>query len=124
MDPLGFALESFNAVGQFRVIDPDTQGPIDTAGVLPDGTAIGGFEDLRAALVADPEQFVQAFTENLMTYALGRSLDYRDMPAVRGIVDEAAGEDYRFEAIVRGIVSTPAFRQREAVPEPTVAALE
>ena len=72
MDPLGLALENFNAVGQFRVNDPDTLTPIDTAGQLPDGTAIKGPEDLRRALVDRPDhQFVQALTENLMTYALG-----------------------------------------------------
>ena len=112
MDPLGFALENFNAVGQYRAYDPDTLEPIDTSGLLPDGTAIAGPEDLRRALVADPEPFVRTLTENLMTYALGRSLDYRDMPAVRSIVREAAADDYRFESIVRGIVASDAFRKR------------
>src|SRR5262249_12441312 len=75
MDPLGLALENFNAVGQFRANDPDTQTPIDSTGQLPDGSTINGFEDLRRALVDRPDrQFVQALTENLMTYALGRSL--------------------------------------------------
>jgi hypothetical protein len=114
MDPLGFALENFNAVGQFRANDPDTLTPIDTAGQLPDGTPIGGPDDLRRALSARPDhQFVQAFTENLLTYALGRSLDYRDMPTVRGIVRQAAKDDYSFRSIVLGIVSTDAFRKRE-----------
>jgi hypothetical protein len=124
MVPLGFALENFNAVGQYRVNDPDTLTPVDASGLLPDGKAINGPEDLKAALVAEPERFVQAFTESLLTFALGRSLDYRDMPAVRRIVDAARDEGYRFEAIVRGIVSSPAFRQREAVPEQTMATLE
>jgi Protein of unknown function (DUF1588)/Protein of unknown function (DUF1585)/Protein of unknown function (DUF1592) len=114
MDPLGFALENFSAVGQFRADDPDTLTPIDTAGELPDGTPIDGPNDLRRALVADPDRFVQAFTENLMTFALGRSLDYRDMPAVRAIVRQAAADDYRFESIVLGIVSSDAFRKRES----------
>ena len=115
MDPLGFALENFNAVGQFRANDPDTLTPIDTAGQLPDGTPIGGPEDLRRQLVARPDhQFVQALTENLMTYALGRSLDYRDMPTVRRIVRQAAASDYRFKSIVLGVVSSDAFRKREA----------
>jgi hypothetical protein len=113
MDPLGFALENFNAVGQYRSIDPDTRTPIDASAVLPDGTPIAGAADLRAALVARPEQFVQALTENLMTYALGRTLDHRDMPAVREIVRRAGQDDYRFEAIVLGIVSSDAFRKRE-----------
>jgi len=120
MDPLGFALENFNAVGQYRVNDPDTQTPIEAAGQLPDGTAINGPDDLRKALVDRPDhQFVQALTENLMTYALGRSLDYHDMPIVRRIVREAAADNYRFKSIVLGVVSSEAFRKREADgPEP------
>jgi len=115
MDPLGFALENFNAVGQFRANDPDTLTPIDTAGQLPDGTAIKGPEDLRRALVDRPDhQFMQAFTENLMTYALGRGLDYRDMPTVRRIVRQSVADDYRFKSIVLGVVSSDAFRKREA----------
>jgi hypothetical protein len=122
MDPLGFALENFNAVGQFRVNDPDTQTPIEAAGQLPDGTAINGPDDLRKALVDRPDhQFVQALTENLMTYALGRSLDYHDMPTVRRIVREAAKDDYRFKSIVLGVVSSDAFRKREADDPPPLA---
>ena len=99
-------------MGQFRANDPDTLTPIDAAGQLPDGTAINGPDDLRRALVARPDhQFVQAFTENLMTYALGRSLDYRDMPTVRRIVRQAAADDYRFKSIVLGVVSSDAFRK-------------
>lgn len=113
MDPLGFALENFNAVGQFRTHDPDTMTPIDASGELPDGTPIGGADDLRRALVAQPDRFVQTVTENLMTYALGRSLDYRDMPTVREIVRRAEKENYRFDAIVLGVVSSDAFRKRE-----------
>ena len=124
MDPLGLALENFNAVGQFRMHDPDTLTPIDSSGLLPDGTPIGGPEDLRQALVARPDRFVQAFTENLLTYALGRSLDYRDMPAVRRIVRAAEADDYRFESIVLGIVSSDAFRKREAPASLSRAALE
>jgi hypothetical protein len=123
MDPLGFALENFTAVGQFRANDPDTQTPIDTAGQLPDGTAINGPDDLRRAVVDRPDhQFVQAFTENLMTYALGRTLDYRDMPAVRRIVRQAAADDYRFKSIVLGVISSDAFRKREADSPPLAPA--
>ena len=114
MDPLGLALENFNAVGQFRANDPDTLTLIDTAGQLPDGTQVKGPDDLRRQLVSRPDrQFVQAFTENLMTYALGRSLDYRDMPTVRRIVRQAAADDYRFKSIVLGVVSSDAFRKRD-----------
>src|SRR6187399_558544 len=123
MDPLGLALENFNAVGQYRVNDPDTLTPIDTVGQLPDGTPIRGPEDLRRALAERPDhQFVQALTENLMTYALGRSLDYRDMPTVRRIVRQAAADDYRVKAIVLGIVASDAFRKRDSeVGLPAVA---
>ena len=114
MDPLGLALENFNAVGQYRANDPDTRGFIDTAGQLPDGTKISGPDDLRRALVDRPDhQFVQALTENLLTYALGRSLDYRDMPTVRRIVRQAAADNFRFKSIVLGVISSDAFRKRE-----------
>jgi len=120
MDPLGFALENFDTVGQFRTLDPDTGGPVDTAGVLPDGTKISGPDDLRAALIARPEQFVQTLTEQLMTYALGRPLDYRDMPVVRSIVRKAAADNYRFASITSQIVASDAFRRRESA-QPAVS---
>ena len=113
MDPLGFALENFSAVGQYRSDDPDTHTKLDASGVLPDGTHANGPSDLRRALSADPELFVRAFTENLMTFGLGRETDYRDMPVVRAIVRQAAKDDYRFESLVLGIVSSDAFRKRE-----------
>jgi mono/diheme cytochrome c family protein len=114
MDPLGLALENFSAVGQYRANDPDTLTPIDPAGQLPDGTTISGPDDLRRALVGRPDhQFVQTLTENLLTYALGRTLDYRDMPTVRRIVRQAAADDYRFKSIVLGVISSDAFRKRE-----------
>jgi hypothetical protein len=119
MDPLGLALENFNAVGQYRANDPDTLTLIDTLGELPDGTTIRGPDDLRKALSERPDhQFVQAFTENLMTYALGRSLDYRDMPTVRRIVRRAAADNYTFKSIALGVISSDAFRKREAEPAP------
>jgi hypothetical protein len=114
MDPLGLALENFNAVGQYRATDPDTREPIDATGQFPDGTTINGPDDLRRALADRPDhQFVQTLTENLMTYALGRSLDYRDMPTVRRIVKNAAADEYRFKSIVLGVVTSDAFRKRE-----------
>jgi hypothetical protein len=112
MDPLGFALENFDTIGQFRTLDSGAK--VDPTGVLPDGTVINGPEDLRKALTARPDQFVQALTENLFTYAINRSVDYRDMPAVRKIVREAGAKNYRFESIVLGVVSSDAFRKREA----------
>jgi len=113
MDPLGFALENFSAVGQYRLDDPDTHTPIDATGVLPDGTKVANANDLRRALSSHPEQFVRAFTENLMTFALGRQTDWRDMPTVRAIVRDAAKDDYRFESLVLGIVSSDQFQKRE-----------
>jgi mono/diheme cytochrome c family protein len=114
MDPLGFALENFDTVGQYHAQDAQTLTKIDTSGVLPDGTPISGPDDLRRALAARPDRFVQALTENLLTYALGRSIDYLDMPAVRKVVRGAQADDYRFESLVLGIISSDAFRKREA----------
>jgi mono/diheme cytochrome c family protein len=115
MDPLGLALENFNAVGQYRANDPDTLTLIDTLGQLPDGTEISGPDALRRALADRPDhQFVHALTENLMTYGLGRSLDYRDMPTVRRIVKQAAADNFRFKSIVLGVISSDAFRKRDA----------
>jgi hypothetical protein len=114
MDPLGFALEEFDSIGQLRVRDPDTGGALDLGGVLPDGTKIGGPDDLRRALIARQQQFVQTLTEQLMTYALGRHVDHRDMPTVRAIVRQAASDNYRFAGIVSQIVASDAFRRREA----------
>jgi hypothetical protein len=114
MDPLGFALENFDTIGQYRTMDPDNGGLLDTAGVLPDGTKISGPDDLRRALVARPDQFVQTLTEQLLAYALGRHVDYRDMPLVREIVRNAAHDNYRFASIVSQVVASDAFRLREA----------
>ena len=119
MDPLGFALENFDTVGQFRAVDPQTHTLIDTAATMPDGTRLGGPEDLHKALAARGPLFVQAITQKLMTYAVGRPMDYGDMPAVRHIVREAANDNYRFESIVLGVVQSDAFRKRApAAPLP------
>lgn len=122
MDPLGFALENFDATGAWRDRDRFAGTPIDSSGELPDGTAIDGPDDLREALLRRPEQFVQTFTERLMIYALGRTLEYYDMPAVRGVVRDAADDDYRFSTIVRGVVDSEQFRMRRA-PAARAAAL-
>jgi hypothetical protein len=113
MDPLGFALENFDTIGQYRTRDPDTGEVVDTSGVLPNGTKINGPDDLRQALARDPAQFVQSLTEHLMTYALGRPVEYRDMPVVRDIVRKAGRDNYRFATIVSAIVASDAFRRRE-----------
>jgi len=115
LDPIGFALENFNTVGQFQEFDRNTLTRLDASGVLPDGTQINRPEDLKDALVERSEQFVQSLTERLMTFALGRTIDYRDMPAIRKIVRDAEKDDYRFDAIVYHIVNSDAFRMRESM---------
>jgi hypothetical protein len=113
MDPLGFALENFDTVGQFHAVDPQSRQPIDTAAVLPDGTPVAGPEDLHKALAARGDQLAQVITEKLMTYGVGRPVEYLDMPTVRRIVRTAAANNYRFEDIVLGVVNSAAFRRRE-----------
>ena len=114
MDPLGFALENFDAIGEWRGADRWAGTPIDAAGMLVDGTKIGGPADLRNALLRRPDQFVQTVTEKLMTYGLGRSVEYYDMPAVRRIVRDAARDNYRFSSIVMGIVKSAPFQMRKS----------
>ncbi len=111
MDPLGFALENFDAVGQYRVRDRSTREPIDSSGKLPDGTLLKGPDDLRAALLARSDQFVQTLTEKLMTYGLGRPLEYTDMPTVRGIARRAAKDGYRFVPLIEQIVESEEFQK-------------
>jgi hypothetical protein len=113
MDPLGFALEHFDAVGEARSRDRYAGTPIDASGRLVDGTPVGGAPDLRRALLERPEQFVQTMTEKLLTFALGRRVEYSDMPAVRAIVRNAALDDYRFSSIVRGIVNSTPFQMKQ-----------
>jgi mono/diheme cytochrome c family protein len=110
IDPTGLALENFDAIGRWR--DTDAGQPVDANATLPGGIAISGPSGLREALLSRPELFASTFTEKLMVYALGRRLEAEDMPTVRRIVREAAGNDYRFNAIVLGIVRSPQFQQR------------
>jgi hypothetical protein len=114
MDPIGFALENFDAIGAWRTREPG--GAIDSSGQMANGTPVDGPVTLRAALSAEPEQFVGIVTEKLLTYALGRGLEPFDMPAVRAIVREAAAEDYRFSAVVLGIANSAAFTMKKAQP--------
>jgi hypothetical protein len=123
MDPLGFALENFNTLGQFRELDPATHTPIDTTGQLADGTVIKGPDDLRKALMARSDLFVQTLTGQLMSYAIGRPLEYYDMPVVRRIASDASRDHDRFASIVVQVVESDAFRRREppaAAPKPAV----
>jgi mono/diheme cytochrome c family protein len=125
MDPLGLALENFDATGQWRERDRYAGAPIDASGELPDGTPVKGPDDLRKALLRHPEQFVQTFTEGLLTYATGRKLEYYDMPTVRRILDDAAPGGYRFSALVQSVVKSDQFKMRRvaqvAAPEAKVA---
>jgi mono/diheme cytochrome c family protein len=117
MDPLGFALENFDATAMWRDKDRFAGTIIDSAGELPDGTQLKGPDDLRNALLKQPNQFVQTFVENLLTYSMGRTKEYYDMPTVRKIVRDTAAKDYKFSAIVEAVVNTDQFRMRR-VPQP------
>jgi mono/diheme cytochrome c family protein len=116
IDPYGLALETFSATGQWREFDRVAEEQIDAATVLPGGQAINGPIELRAALLNRPDQFVHALTTKLMMYALGRELEYFDMPQVRAVVRAAEDDDYRFAAIVAGIVNSDSFRM-QALPQ-------
>jgi hypothetical protein len=120
MDPLGFALENFDAIGKWRIVDRASLTPIDARERMATGQVLSGPGDLRAALVERPDQFVQTLTEKLMIFALGRTVEYHDMPAVRAIVRAAAKDNYRFESIVQGVVRSDAFQMRQ-MPQPAVA---
>jgi hypothetical protein len=113
MDPMGFALENYDVVGAWRDKDLDAGSVIDSSGQLADGTHVSSPAQLRQALLARPDQFVQTLSEKLMTFALGRSVTYKDMPTVRAIVHRAGADHYRFESIVAGIVESDAFEKRE-----------
>lgn len=110
MDPLGFALENFDAVGAWRTKDAGV--PIDPSSQLADGLKVDGPVALRRALLRQPEAFVRTATEKLLTYALGRGLESYDMPAVRRIIRASAGHDYRFSSLVLGVVQSVPFRMR------------
>jgi hypothetical protein len=113
MDPIGFALENFDAVGAWRGREGGTGGtPIDASGQLLDGSKVNGPVELRQALLKQPEIFVGTVTEKLMTYALGRGLAASDMPVVRGIVRDAAQHDNRFSSLVLDIVNSVPFQMR------------
>jgi hypothetical protein len=117
MDPLGFALENFDATGMWRDRDRYAGATIDASGELPDGTPLNGPDDLRKALLRRPDQFALTFTEGLLMYATGRKVDYYDMPTVRRIVRNAAARDYKFAEIAQAIVTSDQFRMRR-VPTP------
>jgi hypothetical protein len=124
MDPIGYALETFAADGQWRTTDRGAGNlPIDATGVLWDGTRIDGPVELREALLRYSPQFARTFTEKLLTYALGRGVEYFDMPVVRRIVRDAEAGEYRFSSIVLGIVSSEPFQMRIKSDESATVAL-
>ena len=111
IDPAGFALDNFDAIGRWRTVD-ESFNAIDASGALPDGTAFSGVTDLREALARRPERFATTATEKMLTYALGRGLEHYDMPAVRKIVAQAGADGYRWQAIIVGIVKSYPFVTR------------
>jgi len=112
MDPIGFSLENFDAIGRWR--DRDGENPIDASGAFPEGGQFVGVAGLKKALLAHPEQFVSTIAEKLLMYAIGRNVQYYDAPAVRAIVREAAQHNNTFASLVLGVVKSPAFQMREA----------
>jgi mono/diheme cytochrome c family protein len=111
IDPLGFALENFDVIGGWRTVD-ESGKPVDASGTTVSGAKVEGLAGLRALLLEQPEQFPRTVTEKLLAYALGRRLEYYDRPAVRKIVRDAAAHDYRWSALILGIVESPAFLMR------------
>jgi hypothetical protein len=118
LDPMGLALENFDGVGRWRDKDRLAETRIDAAGVLPDGREVKGPVDLRNALMKNPDQFVQTLTTKLMIYASGRPMEWQDMPTIRGIVKQAANDDYRFGTLVTLIVKSAPFRMKQ-IPQET-----
>jgi hypothetical protein len=112
MDPIGFSLENFDGTGAWRV--HDSGADIDATGKLVDGTKVNGPISLRQALVAHSDSFIRTFTEKLLTYALGRGIEYYDMPVVRSIDRQAAQNNNRFTAFVQAIVECAPFQFRQA----------
>ena len=112
MDPIGFALDNFNAIGQWRTADGST--PIDASGALADGTKFEGPEELLEALLVRPEQFAMTVTEKLLTYALGRDVESYDQPAIRTILREAAASEYRWSSLLTGIARSTPFQMRRS----------
>ena len=110
IDPVGFSMENFDAVGRWRVLDGARE--VDSAGGLPDGTKIDSVAGLEQSILERPETFVRTLSEKLLTFGLGRSVTANDAPAIRQVVNHARDNDFRFSAIVTGIVSSPSFRMR------------
>jgi hypothetical protein len=117
IDPFGLAMENFDNTGRWRTYDQEAHAPIDAQSELSSGTMLSGVIQLRHYLTSHTDQFPTTVTRRLMTYALNRELEYYDMPEVRRIVHEAAKSNYRFTAIIDGVVNSPEFRRQGAEPQ-------
>ena len=117
IDPLGLALENFDATGKWRTKDGDNA--VDASGALYDGTPMNGPAGIRAALLQHEDMVLRSFTESLLTYALGRRLEPSDMPTVRRIIKDASTRDYRLSAFIRGVVESAAFQSSRVPPGET-----
>jgi mono/diheme cytochrome c family protein len=115
MDPIGFAMENFDAIGKWR--DHDGSSAIDVVSKLPDGTVVDGLEGVKQLLLNDPQRFVGAMTQKLLMYGIGRNVQYYDLPAVRKIVRDAASSNYKFDALVLGVVNSAPFQMRTVKAE-------
>jgi mono/diheme cytochrome c family protein len=115
MDPIGFAMENFDAVGKWR--DQDAGKPIDVSSSLPEGTVVNGVQGVRDLILRDPERFVGAVAQKLLMYGVGRNVQYFDIPAVRKMVREAAAGDYPFSVLVLGVAQSDPFQMRRVRPE-------
>jgi hypothetical protein len=114
MDPVGFALENYDAVGRWR--DFEDGYPIDASGGMPDGSKFVGVDALEDGLLKRPELFVGTFAEKLVTFALGRGIEPYDAPAVRKIIKDSAGDDYKFSSVIMAIVNSTPFQMRKSSP--------
>jgi hypothetical protein len=110
MDPIGFSLEKFDAVGRWRMFDREQ--PVDSSGALPDGTTVSSLEELEAGILERPEMFVSTLTGKLLTFALGRGVESFDAPAIRKVVRESADDNYRFSSLIQAIVTSTPFQMR------------
>jgi hypothetical protein len=113
MDPPGFALENFDAIGRWRTLEADQ--PVDASGGLPDGSVFNGVSGLEEGLLKRPEVFVTTLAEKLLTFALGRGVEPADGPALRQVVAHARADNYRFSAIVLGIINSTPVRMRQSL---------
>jgi len=113
MDPVGFALENFDAIGRWRMVEEGQ--PIDASGGLPDGSKFTGVSGLEEGLRKRPELFVGTLTEKLLTFALGRGIEPYDAPAVRKIVRDAQARDFRFSAVILGVANSTPFMMRRSL---------